>query len=218
VVENTAAAQGSVYVEEPTLTELNAQVVHGSSTWPRLDKCPVCASTRLAAMGTIRHSAFSRCRACGLTFANPPPPESVLERFYNSAYYANWRTLERDQIARRRYFSVSLYRDIRALADLLVGYLPSRQASVLDVGCGAGAFLALLRDEYQLTQIVGLEINRDSAEIALGVYGVRLASHWDELESSYDAILLLEVLEHVPDSGTFFQASPSACGRAASCS
>lgn len=187
------------YSEAPTLNELNAKLAASTADWPRFEACPVCRG-RTSPFATIRHLPHDRCRACGFTFTNPYPPETVCDQFYNSSFYSNYRTLEERRRREDRYFSASMYTDPRELARLVASYSPER---LLDYGCGTGAFLALLRDEFGI-QGDGLEIGESARESARD-YGLDIASSVEELPSDrYDMVLLLEVIEHVPDPGEFF--------------
>jgi 2-polyprenyl-3-methyl-5-hydroxy-6-metoxy-1,4-benzoquinol methylase len=187
------------YSEAPTLNELNATLAASIKDWPRFEACPVCAD-RTQLFATIRHLPHDRCRACGFRFANPYPPETVCDQFYNSGFFSNYRTLEERKRREDRYFSMSMYTDPRELARIVASHSPER---VLDYGCGTGAFLALLRDEFGI-QGDGLEIGESARESARE-YGLDVASSVEELAcDSYDMVLLLEVIEHVPNPGKFF--------------
>jgi 2-polyprenyl-3-methyl-5-hydroxy-6-metoxy-1,4-benzoquinol methylase len=135
-------------------------------------------------------------------FCNPYPPEAVREAFYNSALYTNYRILEDRMRASDPYFSVSMYTDMRALAQRVAGLSSGR---VLDYGCGTGSFLALLRDDFGVTDAQGLEISSEARERAARAYGLKIAGTVAELpHDSYAVVLLLEVLEHIPDPRAFF--------------
>ena len=190
------------YAQTPSLCELNAQLVAEINSWRRLDVCPVCDARSVTRFATIRHFPYSRCRACGLTFANPVPSNEVLDAFYNSPFYGNYRRLEAKRIARDRYFSISMYTDMRRLASWLGG---DQSLTILDYGCGPGAFLALLRDEFGFSNVEGLELSRVGVEFARQHYGLTVASSTAELRRQfYDCVILIEVIEHLPDPAAIF--------------
>jgi 2-polyprenyl-3-methyl-5-hydroxy-6-metoxy-1,4-benzoquinol methylase len=145
----------------------------------------------------------SRCRACGFVFANPIPDGEALYAFYNSSFYSNYRRLEEHRLSRERYFSISMYTDMRRLASWLG---QDKSLSILDYGCGPGAFIALLRDEFGFSNVEGIEVNRESITIAERNFGLRIASSKDELHHQpYDCVLLLEVIEHIPLPDVFLE-------------
>jgi 2-polyprenyl-3-methyl-5-hydroxy-6-metoxy-1,4-benzoquinol methylase len=146
---------------------------------------------------------YSRCGNCGFTFANPVPPDELLSVYYNSTFYRNYRCLEYNRIPRDRFYSISMYTDPHRLARWLGD---DRAISILDYGCGPGAFLALLRENYGFSALEGLELNRQSVEIARKHFGFTLAKSPQELKQpAYDCVTLLEVIEHIPDPSSFFR-------------
>ena len=137
-----------------------------------------------------------RCRACGHLYLNPRPLASDLAVIYPSNYYA-FAGPGNPLVARlrRRWEGgkVRLYRE-------LVGEGPRR---LLDVGCGNGRFLSLLRDfgppEWQL---VGVEF--DAAAVAQ-CRALGFEAHAGRVEDlpasdgSFDAVIMLQLIEHVED-------------------
>jgi 2-polyprenyl-3-methyl-5-hydroxy-6-metoxy-1,4-benzoquinol methylase len=192
---DAATQTADPYAVAPTLAEINAEL--GVGGWEPVAACAACRSTALARFSRIRGVAYDRCSACGFVFANPAPSDAVLDRFYNSAFYDNYRVLEEAVIASKPYFSVSAYRDLRQLAKWIEA---DKAAAILDYGCGPGSFLALLRDEFGYANVEGLELNLHSAEVARRCYGLELAPDIGALRrKSYDVIVLFETIEHLSD-------------------
>lgn len=178
-----------------------------SAEWHTLEACPVCLSERIRKFAVIRYFRHSRCTDCGLTFVNPAPASEILHDFYNSIFYSNYRRAENDRARTEPYYMISMYSDKHSLAKQVISRKPD---SVLDYGCGSGAFLALLRDEYGVARVEGIEISEPAREVAMSRYSLDVASSPDALHQEvYDIILLMEVIEHVPDPVEFF-ASASA--------
>jgi 2-polyprenyl-3-methyl-5-hydroxy-6-metoxy-1,4-benzoquinol methylase len=190
------------YFAGPTLAALNAELAADIQSWPSFARCPVCSSDAIHALATVRHISHDRCGECGFTFANPQPPESVRDEFYNGGFYTNYRRLEDHKRRADPYFSISMYTDMRSLARLIADRSPRH---VLDFGCGTGSFLALLQAEFGIADVEGLEISAEARERARTAYGLEVAGSVHELRrESYDVVLLLEVIEHVPDPNAFF--------------
>jgi 2-polyprenyl-3-methyl-5-hydroxy-6-metoxy-1,4-benzoquinol methylase len=191
------------FSSSPTLSELNTRLCPQRVRWKEIAACAACGSSSIKAFATLRDISYDRCQKCGFTFANPVPPNDVLSEFYNSPFYNNYRKLESNRIQSEPYFSISAYTDLRRLASWLE---EERPAYILDVGCGPGSFLALLRDEFDFESVEGIEINSQSKNIAEQNYGLRLVSDVSELRyKHYDLIILHEVIEHVPHPDEFLE-------------
>ncbi|RYG71237.1 class I SAM-dependent methyltransferase [bacterium] len=96
----------------------------------------------------------------------------------------------------------------KIVAGLLRRYAPAtstRQPRLIDLGCGCGYLLSLLKNEYDA---VGLDGSEQAVTFSAqrGV-DVRRGSLPDEVpfgDASADVILMLDVLEHLRDDGTCF--------------
>lgn len=80
-------------------------------------------------------------------------------------------------------------------------------SSVLDVGCGAGGFLAeVVRFAPHLKEAMGIDLNPDAIESAIsrhqGSAKYEVCSLVD-IDKNYDLITVVHVLEHVPDWENF---------------
>jgi SAM-dependent methyltransferase len=139
---------------------------------------------------------FVRCRACDHLYLSPRPVAGDLAVIYPSNYYA-FAGPGNPLVARLRQRweggKVRLYRE-------QLGEGPRR---LLDVGCGNGRFLSLLRDfgppEWEL---VGIEL--DEAAVAqcrargFEAHAVRVED-LPASEGTFDAVIMLQLIEHVED-------------------
>jgi 2-polyprenyl-3-methyl-5-hydroxy-6-metoxy-1,4-benzoquinol methylase len=76
--------------------------------------------------------------------------------------------------------------------------------SVLDIGCGDGYILHLLSTQITSTNLHGLDINLSPQDIAtFSTPAVTLHSTSDTLSQKFDIIILMDVLEHVPQDTDF---------------
>lgn len=190
------------YPSGPTLATMNHTLSAMSYEWRISETCPVCLSRQIREFAVIRHFRHSRCTDCGFTFVNPTPPPQILHNFYNSAFYSNYRRAENDRSSIEPYYMISAYTDKHSLAKRVVSRSPQ---SVLDYGCGSGAFLALLRDQYGVAKVEGLEISEPAREVAINRYSLDIAPSPNALnEELYDFVLMMEVIEHIPDPVQFF--------------
>ncbi|MBI4139080.1 methyltransferase domain-containing protein [Candidatus Uhrbacteria bacterium] len=169
--------------------------------------CPSCASPSLERVvrGPDGSWALWRCRQCGLYPVLPLPTQretygkTYFERttLPDTPRYSGYLSYDRDREGRKK--------DFRRLFRPYV--TPSN--TVLDIGCATGTALEALRDlgvaENQLT---GLDIS----EYAIREAGARLPNarffRQDVAaglsDGSFRLILLLDILEHVPDPAAIF--------------
>lgn len=86
--------------------------------------------------------------------------------------------------------------------EVLKKHLPLRNAKVLDVGCGGGLFLSLLKAEG--AQVTGIELSDSRAHYAATRHGLEIhkvpieSDFWQkEYQAYFDAVTLWDVIEHV---------------------
>lgn len=113
-------------------------------------------------------------------------------RSYVSSYLQAHRHLTPDQFER----------DKRLYAALYARYLPpSKYASILEVGCGTGSFIAFLQERgYQ--RVLGLDLGEEQIAVAkrFGVDNVQLGDALEYLPShteEFDMIVAFDLIEHL---------------------
>jgi SAM-dependent methyltransferase len=138
-----------------------------------------------------------RCRRCGLVYLNPRPALSEFERIYPANYHA-FEFSEKEfgfvfQV-RRRLEAKRLLSWCKDLPD---------DASIIDIGCGDGFHLELLRDFGKKSwTLEGVDTDGRAAAMA---EKKNLKIHRGALEAldlprdSYDLALLIQTVEHVAD-------------------
>lgn len=138
---------------------------------------------------------FRRCRACDHLYLSPRPRGEDLGVIYPDDYYAFGGTQGIVARAQRIWEGGK----VRLYAELL----GEGRRRLLDVGCGNGRFLALLRDfgrpEWEL---VGLEFDEEAArearEAGFEVHPARVEDFALE-HDDFDAVVMLQLLEHVEE-------------------
>lgn len=138
-----------------------------------------------------------RCRRCGLLYLDARPAAKELPRIYPPHYHAFNFSPE--------HFGF-VYRVRRRLeARRLLGWCRGLGAGarILDVGCGDGFHLRLLRDFGNPGwRLEGVDLHPDA--VAAG-RKAGLTIHHGEVESldlpadHYDLVLLIQTIEHLPD-------------------
>jgi SAM-dependent methyltransferase len=136
-----------------------------------------------------------RCRSCGLIYLNPRPSVSEFQRIYPPTYHAFDFSEKEFGLAykvRSRLETKRLLSWCRGLPD---------DARILDVGCGDGFHLRLLRDfGSRRWTLNGIDIDRRAVEMAerAGLQ-VQLGSvgEVDLPSEAYDLALMISTIEHV---------------------
>jgi 2-polyprenyl-6-hydroxyphenyl methylase/3-demethylubiquinone-9 3-methyltransferase len=90
----------------------------------------------------------------------------------------------------------------RNQAAILARHLPLQDSAVLDIGCGGGLFLSLLKQ--QGAQVMGIELSDSRAQYAKTKHGLVIdkhpieSDHWQKgYANHFDAVTLWDVIEHV---------------------
>lgn len=134
----------------------------------------------------VRTLALLSCRDCELAFFDPPIAGT--ERFYEALQRFDWYYMEE-----KHEFEYAK-RYVRA------------SDSVLEVGCGRGAFGTRLRAK----EYVGLEFNeraiRTATQAGLRVIKESVEEHRKNNSGKYDVVCAFQVLEHVPKVRSFIDA------------
>jgi SAM-dependent methyltransferase len=138
-----------------------------------------------------------RCGGCDFHFVSPRLAESGLEAKLQEWAQADVLDAERLRIAFDAV-TMKLYDDYLGRMERERG---GSRGRLLDVGCSTGAFLLAARQRGW--QVEGLELGKASAAYAQDALGLTIAraSLFDHEApaGSYDAIVFLEVIEHLPD-------------------
>lgn len=163
-----------------------------------------------------RSWALVQCNCCGLVYLNPRPAALFLAEHYPTQYYAyedrrcpsapsrmdSLKAFVKRWLRRRRamYSLARRFSSSGAFHDPIVDVIGfSKPGRVLDVGCGAGGHLDLLKELGW--QTYGVEISERAAAVARGkghevwAGDITLACLPTRF---FDVITMSHVLEHVP--------------------
>jgi SAM-dependent methyltransferase len=156
---------------------------------------------------TTREFQVVECAGCGLLRLDPPPAAAELGDYYPANY---WFAPDKSAAGSleetwRRF----VLRDhIRFVARALAG--SGARGPVLDVGCGGGLLLHLLRERTGCAAI-GLDSSADAARVAWqrnGVPAVRGSLETAPLPpASCAAVTMFHVLEHLHDVRPYLRAA-----------
>jgi SAM-dependent methyltransferase len=180
---------------------MNACLLCGSEKFARLFS----ASDRLYGT-TAREFDVVRCGGCGLLRLHPQPTPAELRGYYPENYW-----FAPDQTAASRleeaYRRLVLRDHVRFVSQSLAGFAP--QGPLLDIGCGGGLFLGLMRRAG--VRVFGLDFSREAASIANSRHQVPAVCGMLERSplrpQSFAAISMFHVLEHLYDPRSYLVAA-----------
>jgi 2-polyprenyl-3-methyl-5-hydroxy-6-metoxy-1,4-benzoquinol methylase len=166
-------------------------------------QCPACSGTSIKKVFKVCDFSVSKelfeieeCTECGCRFTQNVPCETGIGRYYQSADYIS-HSETRKGIINQLYHLARLF-TLRQKVSLVQKVTGKSVGMHLDIGSGSGAFVHAMTEAGWLS--TGVEPDENAREIAAKRYRVDVfpADHFFSLPaSSYDAITLWHVLEHV---------------------
>ena len=158
--------------------------------------CPLCGSNASRHLfdavdhtyGNLGRWSIVRCAECGLGYQNPRIPPQEIGRYYPESYYPH--SVRQGGI--RRFGTYAAMRVIHP---------PHQNASLLDVGCGSGAFVALCIERGWLAE--GFDVDpragQDARQAGARVVNAENLSAARYPDAYFDAVTMWDCLEHMPD-------------------
>jgi 2-polyprenyl-3-methyl-5-hydroxy-6-metoxy-1,4-benzoquinol methylase len=181
--------------------------------------CNLCGARNDVVVGTRDRDGHPLrtvlCRTCGLVWTNPRPSAADMNAYYETTYRADYkgraapplRKIVRGFLGaadRRTMLRPLLAPDRRVRShgsQRLAGPAPQEAARMLDVGCGAGELVYLMRRDG--VDASGLEPGIEFAEFARTVLRVPIETAAVDAatvsDASLDLVTVFHALEHVPD-------------------
>jgi SAM-dependent methyltransferase len=178
-------------------------------------KCPACGETGVRVLfsasdrlyGTTRQKfQVAECVSCGLLRLDPPPAREELARYYPDEY---WYAPRKDAASRvEEAYRRFVLRDhvnfvLRALAD------SGPTGPVVDIGCGGGLFLGMLRERG--LRVLGLDNSQAAAEAAWTQHRVTVIlgdlANSPIGEGTCAAATMFHVLEHLHDPECYLRSA-----------
>ncbi|MDZ4796155.1 MAG: methyltransferase domain-containing protein [Bacteroidota bacterium] len=167
--------------------------------------CPVCGAAVTQPVLTAKDHTVSgesfgivECGSCTVRFTQDVPDANAISPYYKSENYISHTNTSKGLI-NRLYQSVRK-RTLKQKRRLIEKGTGISKGSLLDVGSGTGAFASIMQQAGW--QVTGLEPDADARKLGKEEYHIELAeiSQFYQLPAStYDAITMWHVLEHVHD-------------------
>lgn len=173
--------------------------------------CPVCGSADIRNVLSVKDHTVSgelfsiaECSSCSFRFTQNVPDADSISPYYRSEDYISHTDETKGLIG-------TLYKRIRSRTlvrkrKLIEKITSISKGNLLDVGCGTGAFVHQMQQKNW--RVTGLEPDAGAREVAEKLYNLDLKDQNELFHlsgSSFDAITLWHVLEHVHDLAGYIQ-------------
>ena len=180
--------------------------------WPRHEACPACGQVALAPAFSKYGFTHAQCSACGFVTVDPYPPDDIIAKLYDGAYYTQVRNLFEAPLLLGRGDATPFSAPKDTLMAVVERATGSRASGTwLDVGGGLGAFANLIAEMRPAWTVKLNEFNKKSVDIARSAFNDRFAistADLADLRASgelFDVISSVAVLEHIPNPQKFLQ-------------
>lgn len=167
------------------------------------DHCPVCGSNQIADKFVVKDYTVSgeeymlqQCSDCSFVFTQDIPSQEEIGPYYASQNYISHSNTQKGLVN-------NLYHKVRKITlaskrKMIVAETGIAKGSLLDVGCGTGAFLNEMKTAgWNITGLEPDETARKNAQELFGIQTKPSPELFSLPEGSYDAITMWHVLEHV---------------------
>ncbi len=153
--------------------------------------CPLCASNNERTLVDIDSFIYIRCDNCYSIYNSPQIKKEFLEKMYREGEYNNYvkkLTLPGDEIRK----NITEVRKVEQVQSLF-----NNKGKILDVGCGAGVFLSIAKENGW--HCTGIEMSGTGAAAArdLGIQIIEQSFDRYQSVQKFDCITFWGVLEHV---------------------
>jgi SAM-dependent methyltransferase len=168
-------------------------------------QCPLCSSENVTISFSVKDYTVSSasfnlaiCKNCGFLFTENAPDLKEIGKYYQSDDYISHSNSNKGFL--NAIYQIVRKRAVSSKRNLLISFTGKGKGSMLDYGCGTGAFLSEMKTSGWAVQ--GIEPDSGARSKAIGLTGasVEEPSFLSSIHSdSVDAITMWHVLEHVHD-------------------
>jgi 2-polyprenyl-3-methyl-5-hydroxy-6-metoxy-1,4-benzoquinol methylase len=174
-----------------------ANSLSGSCATVVTQGCRLCAGTEATSWGEENGYSAVRCTNCGLVYLSPWPDLSERDRALQYGAHAGDKTINTNARPQGRGVIREYH---RALDDLYGGDLAGKRVKWIDIGCGYGEFLTVLKSMTASdSTLLGSEPNERKSQYARS-RGLDVEYRdLDNVTQRFTHISLLNVFSHLPD-------------------
>jgi 2-polyprenyl-3-methyl-5-hydroxy-6-metoxy-1,4-benzoquinol methylase len=166
--------------------------------------CVACKSENHYILTEKDGFSFKKCDKCQTVFISPRPEPEALDWWYGHSEHIK----HSQEILRKTADKRQMIYDDRI--DKLFSRTHNSVKSVLEIGCGTGNFLKLIKTRKPELKVTGVDLSPEAVELAkekgIDCFNVSAEAFAKENSGSYDLILAFEVLEHVFDPFSLIRA------------
>jgi SAM-dependent methyltransferase len=169
-----------------------------------IDSCQLCGSRERRTKLVDGPFSVLECAGCSLVYVTPRLHGEALQKVYGEGYWKSDNPKSRGYADYAREASLYL-RTFRRRLRLVQRWVPEG-ARILDVGCAAGYFLQVMRDQGH--EVLGIEPSAAIAGMAQQALGEQAVFVGDLDQApasrgyrhgSFGLVTLWDVIEHIPD-------------------
>lgn len=170
--------------------------------------CPVCGDLPASRQDVVRAGEVGICGKCGTWFRTPRPTFEDLVKIYDREYYHAWGLEESESIAART--KRATFSPIISRLNAAIPAVASQPRNLLDVGAATGLLLEVAVESGWTPWAV--ELNPFAADELRKRFGQSNVfegelTTCDFAPSSFDAVTMTDLIEHVLDIGATLRAA-----------
>ena len=159
--------------------------------------CPICDVNDSSYVFSKSGFDFVKCNLCGLLHVNPQLKLDIQDKIYKNSKTADYWIKVQKKSEEQNWNFIKKYKPaLNELAKLRPG-----RGKLLDIGCSIGQFMKHAKDDGW--DVVGIELNKDAAEIAKRSYNLEVFTskieETDFGDNKFDVVTLWGVFEHLTD-------------------
>lgn len=166
-----------------------------------LSACPICKNNMFLPFLTCKDYTASKenfnlvtCKSCAFVFTNPRPKQSEIGKYYQVENYISHTGTQSGLVNKLYHFArkFTLQQKLKLVNSL------SKKGSLLDIGCGTGNFLQVVKNDGW--KVTGVEPDPSARKLAIETCGetIHEEAFLNSIQNQkFDIITMWHVLEHV---------------------